>query len=462
MATTKKYDAIVIGSGVAGTPLAKKLAKAGRKTLLIEKRWVGGTCTNDGCTPTKTMIASAREAYQAGRCSQLGITIDSFSVSIDTVIDRKDEIVQLFRNHAEEDVLDTKNLTLLYGTASFLDENTIEVLTAEGDKQTYKGKQIFINTGTRPRIPPVPGLDGSGYLTSTTILDLREIPEHLIIIGGGYISMEFSQMYQRFGSKVTILERNETFLKREDRDVADEVRGILTDDGIEIITGCEVTQIKGIQGKAEVHITANGKKRTLKGTHILVAAGRTPNTDELNLPAAGVKLNERGYIITNNKLRTNKKHIYALGEVNGGPKFTQIAFDDYRIIAENVLNNGKASIKNRLVPYCIFIDPQLGRVGITEAQAKEQGIDYKIAKLPMRLVARAIETSNTRGFYKAIVDAKTHKILGAAILGQQGGEISTILQVAMMGNLTFEHLRNSPIAHPTYAESLNNLFAIVE
>lgn len=462
MATTEKYDAIVIGSGAAGTPLAKKLANAGRKTAVIEKRWVGGTCTNDGCTPTKAMIASAREAYQAGRCSKLGITIDSFSVSIDTVINRKDEIVQLFRNHAEQDVLDTPNLTLVYGTATFLDDHTVEVLTTEGTKQTLHGKQIFINTGSRPTIPAIKGLDGIGYLTSTTILDLREIPEHLVIIGGGYISLEFSQMYQRFGSKVTILERNEIFLKKEDRDVADEIQRILTDDGIEILTGCQVAQVKGLAGNIEVQVALSGKKKTIKGTHLLVAAGRTPNTNELNLAATGVKVTERGYIITNNKLQTSKRHIYALGEVNGGPKFTQIAFDDYRIIAENVLNNGKASIKDRLVPYCIFMDPQLGRVGITEAEAKEQGIDYKIAKLPMRLVARAIETSNTEGFYKAIIHAKTHKILGAAILGPQGGEIMTILQVAMMGGLTYEHLRNSPIAHPTYAESLNNLFAKVE
>lgn len=462
MATSKQYDAIVIGSGVAGTPLAKKLGKAGRKTALIEQRWVGGTCTNDGCTPTKTMIASAREAYQASRCSELGVTINGYSVSIDTVIDRKDEIVQSFRNHAEQEVLDTPNLTLIYGTATFLDNHTVEVITAEGDKQTLRGEQIFINTGTRPTIPPIPGLDNSGYLTSTTILDLREIPEHLIIVGGGYISMEFSQMYRRFGSKVTILERSKDFLKREDRDVADEVMRILTNDGIEIITGCDVKQVEGITGRLTVHAAIGGKTKTIKGSHLLVAAGRTPNTDKLNLAATGVKLNDRGYIITNNKLQTSKRHIYALGEVNGGPKFTQISFDDYRIVTENVLNDGNASIKGRLVPYCIFIDPQLGRVGITEKEAQEQGIDYQIAKLPMRLVARAIETSNTEGFYKAIIDAKTHKILGATILGPQGGEIVTIMQVAMMGGLTYEHLRNSPIAHPTYAESLNNLFAIVK
>ncbi len=462
MATTKQYDAIVIGSGVAGTPLAKKLAKAGLKTALIEKRWVGGTCTNDGCTPTKTMIASAREAYQAGRCSELGVTINGFSVSIDAVIDRKDEIVQRFRNHAEEDILDTKNLTLIYGTATFLDDKTVEVHTAKGTKQTLKAEQIFINTGTRTTIPDIKGLNDSGYLTSTTILDLREIPEHLVIVGGGYISLEFSQMYHRFGSKITILEQSPDFMKKEDRDVADEVHNILTSDGIDIFTGCKVEQVNGEPNSVEVQVTLAGKKKTIKGSHLLVAAGRTPNTDEINIVAAGIKLNERGYIITNNKLQTNKKHIYALGEVNGGPKFTQIAFDDYRIVSENVLNNGKATIAKRLVPYCIFIDPQLGRVGITEKEAKEQGLDYKVAKLPMRLVARAIETSNTKGFYKAIVDAKTHKILGAAILGEQGGEIVTVLQVAMMGGLTYDHLRNSPIAHPTYAESLNNLFAKVE
>ncbi|CAN5213223.1 mercuric reductase [soil metagenome] len=461
MANVKEYDAIVIGSGVAGTPLAKKLANAGWKTVLIEKRWVGGTCTNDGCTPTKTMIASAREAFQAGRCSELGVTINGFSVSIDAVIDRKDEIVQLFRNHAEEAVLETKNLSLIYGNATFLDDKTIEVLTNEGPKKTLTAKHIFIVTGTSPQIPDTPGLNNSGYYTTTTLMDLREIPEHLIIMGGGYIALEFSQMYQRFGSKVTILERDEVFLQREDDDLAEEIRDILTTDGIDIVTGCIVNEVNGSPGKVTLQVTAGGKKKTIKGSHLLVAAGRTPNTEELNLAAAGVKVDEKGYIITNNKLQTNKRHIYALGEVNGGPKFTHIAFDDYRIVTENLLNGGKASIAKRLVSYCIFMDPQVGRVGITEKEAKEQGLDYKIAKLPMRLVARAIETSNTKGFYKAIVDAKTHKILGAAILGQQGGEIVTVVQVAMMGGLTYHHLRNSPIAHPTYAESLNNLFAKV-
>jgi len=459
MATVKEFDAIVIGSGVAGTPLAKKLAGAGRKTALIEKRWVGGVCVNDGCTPTKTMIASAREAYQAGRCSQLGITIDSFSVSIDTVIDRKDEIVKMFRDHAEEAVLDTENLSLIYGTATFLDDKTIEVHTNDGGKEILLAKEIFINTGTRPTIPDAPGLNNSGYYTTTTLMDLREIPEHLIIVGGGYISLEFSQMYRRFGSKVTILERNETFLSREDDDVAEEIRNILTADGIDIINGTNITQVEGSPGKVSVKYATAGKSKTIKGTHLLVAAGRTPNTDMLNLAATGVKVDSKGYIITNNKLQTSKRHIYAIGEVNGGPKFTHIVFDDYRIVAENLLKGGNASTANRLVPYCIFMDPQLGRVGITEKQAKEQGIDYKIAKLPMRLVARAIETSNTEGFYKAIIDAKTHKILGAAILAPQGGELVTILQVAMMGGLKYHQLRNSPIAHPTYAESLNNLFA---
>lgn len=459
METVKEFDAIVIGSGVAGTPLAKKLAGAGRKTALIEKRWVGGVCVNDGCTPTKTMIASAREAYQAGRCSQLGITIDSFSVSINTVIDRKDEIVKLFRDHAEQAVLDTDNLSLIYGTATFLDDKTIEVRTNEGGKELFTAKQIFINTGTRPTIPDAPGLNNSGYFTTTTLMDLREIPEHLIIIGGGYIALEFSQMYRRFGSKVTILERNEVFMSREDDDVAEEIRNILTADGIDIVTGAIIAQVDGSPGDVKVKFATAGKNKTVKGTHLLVAAGRTPNTDMLNLAATGVKVDANGYIITNNKLQTNKRHIYAIGEVNGGPKFTHIVFDDYRIVAENLLNRGNTNIANRLVPYCIFMDPQLGRVGITEKQAKEQGIDYKIAKLPMRLVARAIETSNTEGFYKAIVHAKTHKILGAAILAPQGGELVTILQVAMMGGLKYHQLRNSPIAHPTYAESLNNLFA---
>ena len=455
----KEFDAIVIGAGQAGVPLAKKLAQSGLKTALIEKRMVGGTCINDGCTPTKAMVASARLAYLASRSGDLGIDIPAYSIDFKAVMARKSAIVTQFREGAIKGVEKTENLTLIYGEAKFKDDQTIYVNGRDGNFENYTAKHIFINTGASPVIPQIEGVNEIKYLTSTTILQLEEIPEHLLIVGGGYIGLEFGQMFRRFGSKVTLLEKSRRLMPKEDDDVCEVMSEIFKEDGIEILTEAEVTKFSnGSNGKISVTVKLKGKESNHTCTHVLLASGRKPQTEALGLENTSVECDDHGHVKVNEFLETKAKNVYALGDVKGGPAFTQISYNDYVIVTKNLLENAKMSTVNRMVPYCMFTDPQLGRVGITEDQAEEQGLDYLVAKIPMKNVARAIETAETRGFMKAVVDKKTKQILGATVIGEQGGEIMTVLQMAMMGKVTYEEVRFATFAHPLYAESLNNLF----
>jgi len=455
----KEFDAIVIGAGQAGVPLAKKLAKSGLKTVLIEKRMVGGTCINDGCTPTKAMVASARMAYLAGRSQDLGIEIPSFKVNFTAIMARKDAIVKQFREGAESGVEKTENLTLVFGEAKFKDDHTIYVNGRDGNFENYSAKHIFINTGASPLIPDVEGVKEIKYLTSTTILELKEIPEHLLIVGGGYIGLEFGQMFRRFGSEVTLIEQGDRLMPKEDVDVCEVVSEFFREDGVEIITDATVTKFENVANdKIKVTVKLDGKTSAHTCTHVLLASGRKPQTDALGLENTSIECDDRGYVKVDEFLQTKVKNVYALGDVKGGPAFTHISYNDHIILTKNLLEGGKMSTINRMVPYCMFTDPQLGRVGITETDAIEQGLDYLVAKIPMKNVARAIEAGETRGFMKAVVDKKTKQILGVTVIGEQGGEIMTILQVAMMGKVTYEDIRFATIAHPLYAESLNNLF----
>lgn len=452
----KKYDAIIIGAGQAGIPLAKKLAKAGKKVALIEKRIIGGTCINDGCSPTKTMIYSARIAHLVKNAKKWGVQTNGFKINYETVNQRKNDIITSFRNGAIKGLKKTENLEIIMGEASFIDKETIIIKSGER-KIEIKAAQIFINTGCSPIIPNIKGIEDTEYLTSTSLLELKEIPQHLVIVGGGYIALELGQMMNRFGAKVTILEQSKTLLPHEDEDVCISMTEIFTKENIEIHTGAKVSAISGKKQK-KVIATIKGKEHQFSCSHILIAAGRKPQTKHLNLEAAGVKIDKEGYILVNNKLRTSSKNIYALGDVKGGPAFTHIAYNDHLVIYNNIVNKKNLSIKNRMVPYCMFTDPQLGRVGITKDQAKAQKLNYKVAKLPMKYVGRALETGETLGFMKAIVDVKTKRILGASIIGTEGGEIMSVLQMAIMGKITYPQIRNAIFAHPLFAESLNNLF----
>jgi pyruvate/2-oxoglutarate dehydrogenase complex dihydrolipoamide dehydrogenase (E3) component len=455
----KTYDAIVIGSGQAGTPLAKKLALAGKKTALIEKRYIGGTCVNDGCTPTKTMVASAKMAYLAANSDGLGVHIKGFSADMPAIKKRKDGVVTMFRGGSQKGLEATKGLDIIFGEAAFTGTKTISVKLNDGGTQDLRAELIFINAGTRTAIPDIPGLNNIDYLTSTSILELETVPEHLLVIGSSYIGMEFGQMFLRFGSKVTMLENSPRALPREDEDIAEEVEKIITGEGITFFKDAKtVNLIKKHNGDIEAELSVGGKTKHITCSHVLVATGRVPQTEAMHLPKTGVELDARGYIKVNDKLETNVKGIYALGDVKGGPAFTHIAYNDYTIVYRNLIQHADLSKKDRLVPYCMFTDPPLACVGISETEAKKQGINYKIAKLPMAHVARAIEVGETRGFMKAVVDADTKKILGFAMLGEEGGEIMSVMQMAMMGGITYEQIRYMVFAHPTYSESLNNLF----
>lgn len=459
----KTYDAIVIGAGQAGGPLAKKLALAGKKTALIEKRYVGGTCVNDGCTPTKTWVASAKAAYMASKSKELGVNIKSYKVNMAQIKKRKDDVVSLFRNGSQKGLEETKGLDLMFGEATFTGDKTISVKMNDGGVKELTAELIFINTGCKTIIPDIEGLKDIDYLTSTSILELDKVPEHLLIIGGNYIGLEFGQMFRRFGSKVTILERSGRIVAREDEDISVELTKILEAEDITIYTNTVATRFKKKEGgKITATIASGGKEEKIKCSHVLVAVGRAPQTEALNLPKTGVETGEHGNIKANDHLETNVKGIYALGDVKGGPAFTHISYNDYTIVYRNLVEGTDYNINDRPIPYCMFTDPQLGRVGLSETEAKKQGLNIKVAKLPMTRVARAIETGDTRGFMKAIVDADTKKILGVAVLGQEGGEIMSVLQMAMEGGITHDRIRYCVFAHPLYSESLNNLFMTIE
>ncbi|MEO6915369.1 MAG: mercuric reductase [Chitinophagaceae bacterium] len=453
------YQAVIIGSGQGGTPLSKKLASAGWKTALVEKAFIGGTCVNVGCTPTKTMISSARTAYLIAESGSRGVRSSKPEVDIREVINLKNKIVAKFRNGSEKGLEATENLTVIHGEAIFSREKTLRIKFKDGPDTEISADKIFIDIGTRPNIPKIEGLEDIRYLTSSTILDLEEIPGHLVVIGGNYIGLEFGQMYKRFGSNVTILEKSERLLKKEDEDVSEEMHKILTEEGMEILFNEKTKKITPSAGGFQL-ITDSGK--TIIGTHLLIATGRIPNTDNLNSQIPGVDLDDKGFIRVNGKLETSVKDIYAIGDVTGGPAFTHISYNDYIVIAANLLNGENRTTEGRQVPFCMFTDPQLGRVGMTEAEAKAKGIKYVVAKIPMAQVARAIETGETRGLMKALVDEKTNEILGAAIIGTEGGETMTVVQMAMLGKIKAAEIREMIFAHPLYAESLNNLFMSLE
>jgi pyruvate/2-oxoglutarate dehydrogenase complex dihydrolipoamide dehydrogenase (E3) component len=457
------YDAVVIGAGQGGVPLSRALAESGRRTALIEREHVGGTCINEGCTPTKTMVASAKTAYVDRRSAEYGVHNGPVYVDMRKVRCRKRAMVDSFRNSGQRRIEATDGLDLIFGEANFTGPRTLAVHTNDGKEFELEADNVFINAGARPANPPIEGLDDVPALNSTSIMELDVLPEHLLVLGGSYVGLEFAQMFRRFGSEVMVVQRSGQLMGREDPDVAEAVAGILREDGIEVLLGTPTRRAAQDEtGKILLTIDTSEGERTLEGSHLLVAAGRPPNTGTLDLDAAGVETDRRGFIETNERLETSAPGVYALGDVKGGPAFTHISYDDFRIIRTNLLEGGNATITNRQVPYTMFIDPQLGRIGLSEQEARDQGLDVLVAKIPMSYVSRAVELGETRGFMKAVVDAGTGRILGCAVLGIEGGEIMAMIQIAMLGNLPYTALRNAVFAHPTLAESLNTLFSSVE
>ena len=457
MSTSEQYDAIVIGAGQAGGPLATALARSGRRTALIEREHVGGTCINEGCTPTKTMVASARVAYLARRGADYGVEAGAIRVDLERVRERKRAIVKSFRTGSLRRIEGTQGVDLIYAEARFTGPRRVAV-----DSRTLEADLVFINTGGRPAAPDVDGLDRIPSLDSTSIMELDQVPEHLLVLGGGYIGLEFGQMFRRFGSRVTVVQRGSQLLPLEDEDVARAVLDILREDGIEVLLDAQAVRAAAASPGVRLTVRAPEGERDLVGSHILRAAGRVPNTDRLDLAAAGIVTDAKGFITVNERLETSAPGVYALGDVKGGPAFTHISYDDFRVIRTNLLQNGRACITDRLVPYTVFIDPQLGRVGLSEREARRQGRPVRVARMPMTHVARALELDESRGFMKALVDPESGLILGAAVLGIEGGELMAVFQVAMMGQVPYQRLRDAVFAHPTLAESLNNLFSTLD
>ena len=451
------YDAIVIGSGQAGNPLSYALAHRGWKVALIEEAHVGGTCINTGCTPTKTMLASAQIAHYARNSSRWGIVTQNVRVDLPAVVARKDKVVQSFRFGQQHRIEGHPNVRLCRGHATFVSSSQVEV-----NNETLEGKHIFIDTGGRPEVPALAGLESVPFLTNETVLQLQELPEHLLILGGGYIGLEFGQMFRRFGSRVTIVHRADKLLGREDPDVAGELQKALTSEGIDFRLNAQASKAEQVAGRIALSIDSPQGSETLSATHLLVATGRKPNTDKLGLDRAAVETDERGYIKVNEFLETTAPGIWALGDVKGGPAFTHISYNDYQIVFANVAEGKKLSVANRYVPYSLFTDPQLGRVGLTEKQARDTNKKLKIGTYPMANVARAIERDETAGMMKLVVDADTDRILGAAILAAEAGELVHILGALMLADAPYTVLKDAVYIHPTLAEGFFGLMDAVK
>jgi len=406
------------------------------------------------------MVASARVAYLARRGADYGVQTGPVTVDMIRVRQRKRDIVERFRSGKQRPIETTEGVDLLMGEASFTGPKALEVRLNNGEIRQLTATTIFINAGARPAKPSIRGIEDVYTLDSTSIMELDRVPEHLLVVGGGYVGLEFGQMFRRFGSQVTIIQRGAYLLTREDPDVAEEVANIMREDGLEVLLETKPVYVEqSAHGAISMAVQTKTGERILTGSHLLMAAGRVPNTDWLNLAAAGVQMDKRGFVQVNERLETNVPGIYALGDMKSGPAFTHIARNDAHILRTNLLEKGNASIHERLLPYTVFIDPQLGRIGLSETDARAQGRTIKVAKLPMSNVNRALEVDEPRGFMKAVVDADTGQILGAAVLGIEGGEIMAILEVAMMGKVPYTVLRDGIFAHPTLAESLNTLFS---
>lgn len=445
------YDAIIIGAGQAGFPLAGRLAEAGWKTALIEKRYLGGTCINDGCSPTKTLVASARAAHLARRGADYGVLTGPITVDMRAVKARKDAIVQGMRGGLETWLHHLANLDVIYGEAKFESDHSVRV---NGD--LLHADTFFINTGARNWAPPIEGLNQVPYLDATALLDLDELPEHLVIIGGSYIGLEFGQAFRRFGSQVTVIEMGSRLISREDPDISDAIKGIIEEAGITVRLGNECLSASQRDGQIVVGVACENGAPEVVGSHLLVATGRRPNSN-LDLDKAGVSINQRGYIEVNDSLQTNVPHIYALGDVNGKGAFTHTSYNDYEIVVDYLFGSKQRRVSDRIVTYALYIDPPLGRVGMTEQQARASGRPVLMGIKPMRHIARAKERGETQGFIKVLVDAETERFLGAAVLGIGGDEIIHAITDLMYADAPYTVMKNAVHVHPTVTELLPTL-----
>jgi pyruvate/2-oxoglutarate dehydrogenase complex dihydrolipoamide dehydrogenase (E3) component len=450
---SERYDAIVIGTGQAGSPLAVRLANAGRKTAIIERKLIGGTCVNVGCIPTKTLIASARAAHMARRGADYGVTIGGkIGVDMARVKARKDAVVGQSNQGVAGWINRTANLTLIQGQARFEGPHSIRV-----NGTLLEAEQIFINVGGRATIPDMPGLAEVPYLTNTGMMEVNFLPEHLLVIGGSYIGLEFAQMYRRFGSRVTVIEMAPRLIAREDEEVSAAVQSILEGEGIAFRLNAECLSLSKHGEGVAVHVSCEREPRNIVGSHVLLAVGRVPNTDDLGLDQAGIRTDAHGYIAVDDELRTSVPGVWALGDVNGRGGFTHTSYNDYEIVAANLLDNDRRRVSDRILAYALFVDPPLGRVGMTEREVRASGRKALVGKMMMSRVGRARERSETQGFMQILVDAETKRILGASMLGTEGDEaIHCILEV-MAAGAPYTAMQRTMHIHPTVSELIPTL-----
>ena len=460
MSQPEHYDVLVLGSGTAGKLIAWHMARSGRRTAAVERRWIGGACPNIACLPSKNEIHSAEIAHLARTAAQFGAMAGPVKVDMAKVRQRKRDMVQALvdahlRNYK------TSGAELIMGAGRFVAPKTLEVRLNDGGTRVLAGDQVFLNIGTHAAIPSVPGLEAARPLTHIEALELDYLPPHLIVLGGGYVGLELAQAYRRFGSRVTVVEPGPQLMSREDPDVADEMQRILSDEGIQFLVTAEPLNVHGRSGEeVSVAVRTTSSEQKIEGSDILVAAGRIPNTAGIGLEEAGVELDGRGYIRVNERLETTASDVWAIGECAGSPQFTHVSIDDFRIIRDN-LAGGKRSTRDRLVPYCMFTEPPLARVGLSESEAQRQGVIARVARLPMSAVRRTATTDETQGFMKVLVGGSDDRILGFTMIGAEAGEVMAAVQTAMLAALPFPVLRDAVLAHPTMAEGLDSLFSNV-
>jgi len=460
MPQSERFEILILGSGAGGKLLAWHMARAGRRTAVVERRWIGGSCPNINCMPSKNEIHSAKVASLARQGAAYGVKTERVMIDMTTVRDRKRAMVdQSIAAHLRN--FESSGAELIMGSGRFVAPKTLEIQLNDGGTQVLVGDRVFINVGTHAAIPGVPGLEAARPLTNIEALELDYLPPHLIVLGGGYVGLELAQAYRRFGSSVTVIEHGPQLMSREDPDVSEALQRILMDEGIQFLVGAEIVRVHGRSGK-EVSLvvrTISGEQK-VEGSDILVAAGRTPNTAEIGLDKAGVELDAHRFVLVNARLETSAPDVWAIGECAGSPQFTHVSEDDFRIIRDN-LAGGARTTRNRLVPYCVFTDPPLARVGLSEADAQRQDVDVRVARLPLSSVLRAQTTGETQGFMKALVGARHDRVLGFTMIGAEAGEVVATVQAVMLAELPYSTLRDAVLAHPTMAEGLGPLLSTV-
>jgi pyruvate/2-oxoglutarate dehydrogenase complex dihydrolipoamide dehydrogenase (E3) component len=458
---SENYKNVVIGSGEGGKYLAWHLAGSGQQSVVIERRWIGGSCPNVNCLPSKNEIWSAKVLNLVYHAGKFGSTASPAPIDMATVRDRKREMVRaMVADHLER--YKASGAELVMGEASFTGPHTLEVGLNEGGRRTLLAERIFLNLGTHASIPPVPGLANCAPLTNIEILELDRVPEHLIVIGGGYVGLEFAQAYRRFGSKVTILQSGLQLLSGEDPDVAAELVEMLSSEGIDVIAPAHIVRAEGHSGNSVSLVVRTPSGETMiTGSDILVATGRTPNTAGIGLEAAGIKLDQGGYVQVNERLQTTVPNVWAIGECAGSPQFTHVSLDDFRIIRDN-LAGGNRTTRDRMIPSCLFTDPQVAHIGLTETEATRRNMAFRVAKIPVARVLRTQTISETRGFLKALIDPSDNRILGFTMIGPEAGEVMAVVEMAMLARLPYTALRDAILTHPTMTEGLNVLFSTVQ